>query len=355
VEIDETQVHGKARVPMTLGGRSVARNEADGRRDGRTRRPGPCARHVRTARLAFLGLRSLRRTLVVAVESLGHVIKDYGGVIPNPGMCVWGCGRRSFNREHIIGNQVVKALGMPEDTTLKWGKHRERNRGRFEVVLPDRVCQECNAKWMRKLDNRMMGFMRNTLMTGAPVELTTTRQLTLAYWATKVALLNEVYLHDENERKDVDDVGVYFAPDDNLHAVYKYNRPPKLTRVWVGSRADTPEALFFIHTTGIVVPEPDRDLATFCIPEYKPENQYQRQRGFSSMFALRHLVFLVRGWELSYEAGDLDGLGDPDADAPDSMLPIWPNSAESVHWPPPHQLSTDEIGQITGTPPEWVE
>jgi hypothetical protein len=270
-------------------------------------------------------------------------------------MCVWGCGRRSFNREHIIGEQVAKALGIPDNTTTKWGRHRETTRGKFEIVLPNRVCTECNGKWMRKLDNRMMAFMRATFTTGAPVELTTTRQLTLAYWATKVALLNEVYLHDENERKDANDVGVFFAPGDNLHAVYKHNRPPNLTRVWVGARADTPQALFFIHTTGIIVPEPQADRATFYVPDAEPENQYQRQAGFSAMFALRHLVFLVRGWELAYEKGTLDGLGDPNTDVPDSMLPIWPTRAESLEWPPPHQLSSDEIGQITGTPPEWVE
>lgn len=268
---------------------------------------------------------------------------------------MWGCGRRSFNREHIIGQQVAKALGIPENTTTTWGEHRERNTGKFEIVLPNRVCRECNGKWMRKLDNRMMGFMRQTLTTGAPVELTTTRQLTLAYWATKVALLHEVYLHDENERVGADPTGVFFAPTDNLHAVYEHNRPPKLTRVWIGARAKTPKAAFFIHTGGIFVREADPERAVIHVPTNEPGNQYQSQRGFSSMFALPRQVFLVRGWELAYAEGDLDGLGDPNDNVPDSMLPIWPQSTAALHWPPPHQLSTDDIGRITGTPPPWVE
>ncbi len=222
-------------------------------------------------------------------------------------------------------------------------------------MLPNRVCQECNGKWMRKLDNRMMGFMRATPTTGAPIELTTRRQLTLAYWATKVALLHEVYLHDENERLGAEASGVYFAPYDNLHTVYEHNRPPKLTRVWVGVRSKTPDAAFFLHTTGIFAQEPDPDLAVVHVATNEPGKQYQRQRGFSSMLRLPHHVFLVRGWELAYADGDLEGLGDPNEDAPDSMIPIWPTSAAAVQWPPPHQLSTDDIGRITGTPPPWVE
>jgi hypothetical protein len=288
-------------------------------------------------------------------QYVGHVIKDYSGVLPDPEFCVWGCGRKGFNREHIIGQQVAKALGIPDDTTTTWGEHRERNKGKFEIVLPNRVCKECNGKWMRKLDNRMMGFMRNTLTTGAAVELTTTRQRTLAYWATKVALLHEVYLHDENARLGADPIGVFFAPTDNLHAVYKHNCPPKLTRVWVGSRGRTDAAAFFIHTTGIFTREPDPEQATIYVPTNEPDNQYQRQRGFSSMFALPHHVFLVRGWELAYADGDLKGLGDPNDDVPDSMLPIWPESPTAFHWPPPHELSTDDIGCITGTSPNWVE
>ncbi len=71
--------------------------------------------------------------------------------------------------EHIVGQQVVKALGITGATVTRWGAHREEN-PQFEMVLPNRVCQECNGKWMRKLDNRMMHFMRATLTTGAHVD-----------------------------------------------------------------------------------------------------------------------------------------------------------------------------------------
>ncbi len=103
------------------------------------------------------------------------------------------------------------------------------------------------------------------------------------------------------------------------------------------------------------MPVSDPELATFFVPSYPPGRQYQSQLGFSSTFALRHLVLVVRGWDQTDEDPSYHGLGDPNGEIPESLLPIWPSSAEPVFWPPSHELSAEDIGRITGTPPPWVE
>ncbi len=98
------------------------------------------------------------------------------------------CERKDFTREHIIGHQVAKALDVTPPVKSYWGDFvMPGDKG--EVYIDDRVCDTCNRNWMRKLDNKVMQFMRPSIRHEARVQIEAGQQELLAMWATKVALL----------------------------------------------------------------------------------------------------------------------------------------------------------------------
>jgi hypothetical protein len=286
------------------------------------------------------------------VNDIGHITTAYRQPDPPPNTCVWGCGRRDFNAEHIVGLQVAKAMNTGWPLKAHWGDY-ETTFGKegLEIVLVDAVCKGCNNGWMRKLDNRMMCFMGDTVRGDTPVTLTKPRQTTLAYWASKIALLFLIYQYDLNVKHQLRGMGPFAIPYDNLHAVWKYNRAPKQTRVWVGARDRRDDVPFIHHDGTLFQPAANPHTATVAMDD----GRQMREAGYRFLFTIQRLVFVVWGWYESYEAGELDALGDPNEIVPDSMLPIWPADARERAWPPPHCLTSEEVAQICGTEPEWVQ
>jgi hypothetical protein len=285
------------------------------------------------------------------VGGVGHVTSAYRQPNP-PETCVWGCGRRDFNVEHIIGQQFANLLDAKLPLTAHWGDHREAMPEGLEIAIPGRVCLGCNNGWMRKLDNRVIGFMRAAIKHDAPVSLNTPfRQTQLSFWAAKIAFLLLVFQYELTERHQLRGMGPFTIPYANLESLWKRGRPPEGTRVWVGAR-DRRDNVPFIHHEGTLF-RPTTDPARGTVE--MEDGSLVRDAGFRVLFTLQRLVFAVWGWHLDYGEGTLEGLEDPNDLVPDSMLPIWPASAEENEWPPPHCLSSEEIGRICYTEAEWVQ
>ena len=130
-------------------------------------------------------------------------LRPSGAAIASDGMskrsneCVWGCGRADFNVEHVVGRQFARRLGLPYPLALRWAEYGRVQR-ELEITLPQRVCSGCNGRWMKKLDDRVRGSIGESICSGAPVQIAaagTKRQL--ACWAMKVALLLNLWVHDE--------------------------------------------------------------------------------------------------------------------------------------------------------------
>jgi hypothetical protein len=264
-------------------------------------------------------------------------------VIPPSGQCVWGCeSGHPFNREHIIGKQIAEAMGMPFPVRISWGDiHRstgvEIERGDrveregLEIVLDDRVCERCNNQWMRKLDERMLAFMRPTLETEAPVQLDLRKRLTLARWATKVGLLLALYLHDQPlADADSEGMGKGYAPADNFTALYRHSMEvPDRTQVWAGMLDP-------------VIDVSESEVSVLAIPVYSTPGPV----GYYVLFSFKRLVFFVAGLDLGYGAAYPDDWTQPERRVSDSraLARIWPS--ETVALPPLAYLEPDDYRVI---------
>jgi hypothetical protein len=251
---------------------------------------------------------------------------------PPFGTCIWGCGRRNFNREHVVGRQIAELLDLPIPLTMHVGGFVGRSENSLRIVLKRRVCKTCNGTWMRTLDNQFVGVMKDTLRTGSRVELTSDGQESVATWATKVAMLIELFLHDFMKKNPQIEIGSTYVPSDNLSALYETRRPPDGTTVWIGAVdresfhpfSSIGGAIFGASTSpadGIVKGE-------LC--------------GYQSIFNLRDVVFGVRGWASQYVRNEPRGMADPERTAPGRTIQIWPRLNENQRWPPPAGLLVEE-------------
>jgi hypothetical protein len=263
-------------------------------------------------------------------------------VAPPFGKCVW-CERDDFTVEHIIGQQFTKALGVPFPATLYWGNYALP--GNAEIALEDRVCDTCNRNWMRKLDNRVMQFMRPTVHREARVQLNLRKQETLAMWAAKVALLLILRRHDlQLKHPELSAMGSPFAPDDNFAAIERSKRrPPKHTRVWLASLDPRERMPKFIATSG-----------SFSNLEAESYGQTQQlvPHGYFVVFGLGRLIVYINGWETAYTGPRQD-------DRPELVLGatavrrIWPSTERTVEWPPPAHVVTNDLERLVQVPADW--
>jgi hypothetical protein len=272
-------------------------------------------------------------------------------VIPPSGKCVWGCeSGQPLNKEHIIAKKVADAMGLDYPIRLSWGDiHRstgeEIERGErverkgLEIVLADRVCERCNKRWMSKLDDRMLRFMRPTLETEAPVQLDPPKRLTLARWATKVGLLLALWLHDQPlADPDTENLGESYAPARNFTVLYGHStQVPDHTQVWMGAMdpsIDVSESGVFIAASAI-----------YAGP---------RPVGYYVLLSLRRLVFLVIGTDIAYGTPHADDWAKPKRGITESraMIRIWPCGDCTVAWPPPAYLEPDGLADPVELKPD---
>lgn len=259
---------------------------------------------------------------------------------PSFGACVWGCGRHNFTKEHVIGRQLVKALELPSPLTMHLGGWAGRSEQFIRIVLKRRICKICNETWMREVDDQFLSVIEDPLRRGTEIDLGSRDQKTVATWATKVALLLELFLHDFMARNPQVEVGGTFIPSDNLHALRINLTPPDGTTVWLGA---------IDHTT--FHPFSSIGGAIFGGPAGPIEGIARGELyGYQSIFNLRDVVFGVRGWATEYVANRPTGMADPDQTAPGKTIQIWPSIGEVQHWPPPGgPLTPEEIKALAWT------
>jgi hypothetical protein len=266
-------------------------------------------------------------------------------VIPPAGSCVWGCESNApFNREHIIGKQFAKALGMPFPIRVGWGdlhrptglmgEHGTTTENELGIVLDDRVCKRCNENWMKKLDDRTMKFMWPALHHRGQVGINRKQQLDLARWATKVGLLLALYFHDQPKDPRSQRKQRNYVPADNFTELFRNSAGlPRHTHVWFGAVAPT-EVISecFVSTEGI------RDASGPV--------------GYYTTIRLRRLVFFVTGLSIAYEHPVDDWIdAERIVDKPKTMTPIWPAREPIIEWPPPRHLYARELARLIQVTP----
>jgi hypothetical protein len=219
-------------------------------------------------------------------------------VIPLKGpTCIWGCGRSNFNREHIIGRNVAKHLGVDYPVGVQLGDSPSQQ---TETVLEGRVCKGCNGGWMEKLDARMVEFMGGTLKEtpGGRVELPKGRQERLGRWAVKIALLVQVWMHDLHEAQPDLDLEPPHAAADHFRKL-RGGHPQTATRVWVGASPEFREVPVASMSMPNLLPESTATGIELLVPH-----------GYHCVFTLRSVVFFVVGWDEGHKDAVADDVLD---------------------------------------------
>jgi hypothetical protein len=259
---------------------------------------------------------------------------------PPFGACVWGCGRHNFTKEHVIGRQIVKVLELQSPLTMHLGGWEGRPEQFIRIVLKRRVCKICNETWMRQMDDQFVSVIGDTLRSGTEFDLEIVDQKIVATWATKVALLLELFLHDFIIRNPQVEVGSTFIPSDNLHALRITRTPPDGTTVWIGA-IDHSTFHPFSSIGGAILGGPAGPIEGIARGELC---------GYQSIFNLNDVVFGVRGWTSAYVANPPVGMADPDQTIPGKTVQIWPRIGEVQHCPPSGgQLTPEEIRALAWT------
>jgi hypothetical protein len=213
----------------------------------------------------------------------------------------------------------------------------------LRIVLKRRVCATCNGTWMKRMDDRFVGVMREAVRRNAEIDLSNGDQEIVSTWATKVALLIELFLHDLMRGNPNIEIGSTFVPADNLHDLNRSRRPPEGTTVWLGAvRHETLHP--FSSIGGAIFGGPAGPLDGIARGELC---------GYQSIFNLRGVVFGVRGWANQYVDNEPQGMADPEHTAPGKTIQIWPRISPIRHWPPPAgELVVAEIKALAWTDEE---
>lgn len=273
---------------------------------------------------------------------VGHQSGGYRASIPPKGpTCVWGCGRSSFNREHIISRNVAKHLGVAYPVAIQLGGSPEQP---TETVLEGRVCEGCNHGWMENLDTRMVEFMGGSIREGlaARVELPKGRQERLGRWAVKIALLLQVWMHDLNDAQPGLGLEPPHAPADHFHKLMA-GHPQRATRVWVGASPDFQ-----------AVPVASMSMANWLSEPTPSGIELLAPRGYHCVFTIRGLVFFLVGWDEGNKDSVADDALDPAKRFPGKLQQVWPAMPERVEWPPEGHLSSKEVARLIRPYTDWI-
>jgi hypothetical protein len=245
---------------------------------------------------------------------------------PHTGTCVWGCGHSNFNKEHILGEQILKRLALGSPVTMHWGAWHGPPKEKFQIVLKRRVCAGCNGGWLRRIDDAFVIPMDQALRTQAPVELDRSSQIIAATWANKVALLLELFIHDFAASRS--DNAQTFVPDDNFPALRRnHGQPLSRTTVWIG--AVRPGILPDFASHGAVRTVPVGDPRPLIRGE---------ERGYYSMWSMRDIFFRVEGWEEGWR-----GPVPPAENYSPKLTQIWPVQRPVASWPGNYALTLDDV------------
>jgi hypothetical protein len=268
--------------------------------------------------------------------------------IPDSTECVWGCGRSNFSAEHVIGRQFAKRMDLPHPLVLRWATYGREQR-KLEIVLRDRVCQRCNSRWMKKLDDHTREVMGPSITKAAPVTISSAAaRIKLARWALKVGLLLSLWFHDEAVRDPnlikttasmhpSRPASLPYVPLDEFAAVRLEKAPSQRAMVWFGAAgASIPD--FFMVSNGLTIRQAPNERA-----------------GYSALFNLKELTVFVVVPASDHREDIAAALGTTNSSElhPDILVPVWP-CAGPIKWPPSRNVETADAERLIGASADWA-
>ena len=260
------------------------------------------------------------------------VPRPYSRLVPNP--CRFcGATDRKITKEHIWPTWLrsylppMPAVGQVE----QWSSGHDRRRRQQPLLSATvrRFCDVCNNGWMNRIEEAVRPIV-GPMVTGRSMELDGAAQRVVANW---VALKGLVAAQTGRGGQPI--------PDSHYRRVWTAQGAPANTMaVWIGQRTyrdmpgrRRPDVGFFdAHFMPVTDVFPEHPL-----PE--PLEQYVTQGGVfnGTIFQVGQFFALA----LQHDWPALQGRVNPDSEAAEALLPVWP-SGSTVLWPPPR--SVDDLG-----------
>ena len=238
------------------------------------------------------------------------------------------CGRKDveIDAEHLcptwMGNTALLGLEAPQLRIARGDKvvHQTSTaRGISAINITARcACKlKCNNGWMNVLETQVSDFMKPMVDTGRATHLSAERQLLIARWAVKTAMVSEFTDQAQN---------IYFLPHERKH-FSKWLLPPDDVWVWLAHSLLRPQ----VHT--------------FPIYLHHKNSPSRRPAVYAFSFSAGHFLVQVfayrrRDWQ---ERNRLN-LGDGPFEG--GLIPIWPPRKEAVSWPPPIAISDSSLNDF---------
>jgi hypothetical protein len=204
-----------------------------------------------------------------------------------------------------------------------------------EVQLP---CKPCNESWMERMEGSVEAYLVPMATTGIPVTLDPRRQLDLASWAVKTALVLD-YLRPKKR----------VIPNTEYPALYANQRPSTRHIVWIG-KIDPRKDNLVVSTRKNRIPRINVPKSDATVIAQVNDSIARGEWLYITTFSLGFTVFQVMGGTLSNPV-----LLDTGPQHRASLTRIWPLNGQHVRWPP--SVSIDLAGglqaahEVFGTPP----
>jgi hypothetical protein len=226
--------------------------------------------------------------------------------------CIFCDQLREQGQEHIwpdwIGNRLPRRAML---STFRYTGDGQVHRGQaiaFTLTIPN-VCQRCNGRWMRRIENRVIPVAEPMIFGMQPAQLSSAAQQTIASWAYLRALVLQ-YASDPTG-----------LPPWRYHEIYRRRgRPLTTSFIWIGAlRNPDPSGSYF---GGMSL---DFGNVPF-IGQTEPE-------AYVATMAVGNLVMRVLLYSpLLQRAGHL-GRVDNGPFGP-SLAPVWLPNPGGSQWPP---------------------
>lgn len=231
--------------------------------------------------------------------------------------CTW-CGQTPLSREHVLPQWLaeVMAEAFPAQdgydivsvcTTVEGqGSPRTYSHPTPQLVVKA-VCKPCNVGWMSSLELEVRPFLE-PMVRGESVELDVGRQMALARWTAKVAVLLDHYEDDM----------IVLGPTD-VEQIYRDGHAPRGFHIRLALRTDENPSPFRMYLTNHFA----APVGTTTGPLDAP----QEGNSFSVTLGLGRVAIAVAGGP---------GVDNPERWKCGGDLPlmIWPPTLEKISWPP---------------------
>ena len=120
---------------------------------------------------------------------------------PKAGACIWCGSTGPMSREHVLGTQFVRLWTYSKGTRMRAGRRPAGRRTKHPpFYIRNRVCTQCNKKWMSDLDSRTLALTRPSILHRTPMTFDADAAKTVGAWATKVSMLAILREHDHVRR-----------------------------------------------------------------------------------------------------------------------------------------------------------